>query len=75
MTQEARLETSPYSPNVINNTLLGMVIGIVIGIVIALCLEFFNKKINSSEKLEEIYGYPVLGEIPNLRGGRGSGVY
>ena len=33
------------------------------------------KKIDGSEGLEERYGYPVLGEIPNLRGGRGSGVY
>ena len=72
---DAELETKPYSPKTAVNVLLGIAIGIVIGVVVSLCLEFLNKKITGSEMLEEIYGYPVLGEIPNLRGGRGSGVY
>lgn len=73
--QDAKLETVPYSPNIPRNVLFGIVIGLLFGIMITLCVEIFNKKIDGSEGLEEGYGYPVLGEIPNLRGGRGSGVY
>lgn len=73
--QEARLETSPYSPNVSRNSFYGLLLGFVFGVILCLCLEFFNKKIESAEEVEEAFGYPVLGEIPNLKGGRGSGVY
>lgn len=73
--QEGKLETTPYSPNVMRNILIGIFLGGVLGIIASLCLEFFNKKIEGSEELEESFGYPILGEIPNLRGGRGSGVY
>lgn len=73
--QDARLETEPYSPNMTKNMLFGIVIGLVLGVILTICLEIFNKKIDGSEGIEEEYGYPVLGEIPNLRGGRGSGVY
>ena len=73
--QEARFETSPYAPNIPRNVVLGILLGMVLGVIGAMCLEFFNKKIETSEEIEEIFDMPILGEIPNLRGGRGSGVY
>lgn len=73
--QEAELATDPYSPNVKRNISLAVLIGIILGILLSVIIELLDKKINSSEGLEERFGYPVLGEIPNLRGGRGSGVY
>ena len=73
--QEARFETVPYAPNTARNVVLGILLGIVFGVIGSLCLEFFNKKIETSEEIEESFGMPILGEIPNLRGGRGSGVY
>lgn len=73
--QDARLETAPYAPNIPRNVLFGIIIGLVFGVLLTIGIEIFDKKIDGSEGLEERYGYPVLGEIPNLRGGRGSGVY
>ena len=73
--QEARFETAPYAPNTARNIILGLLLGLVLGVVGAMCLEFFNKKIETADEIEEIFNIPILGEIPNLRGGRGSGVY
>lgn len=73
--QEAELPTKPYSPNVQKNVLVATLCGLFLGVLAAVTIELLDKKISSSEGLEEKYGYPILGEIPNLRGGRGSGVY
>ncbi len=73
--QEARFETAPYAPNTTRNIVIGILLGLALGVVGALCVEFFNKKIEIAEEIEEIFAMPILGEIPNLRGGRGSGVY
>ncbi len=73
--QEAELATKPYSPNIPKNVLIAVLAGLFIGVLAAVAIEVLDKKINTSEGLEERYGYPILGEIPNLRGGRGSGVY
>lgn len=69
--QLPRVESTPYSPNVGKSTVIGFIIGFVIGVALALCLEFLSTKIEDSEGIEEAFGYPVLGEIPNLKAGLG----
>ncbi len=71
--QMPRVETAPYSPNVGRSAVIGFVIGFVVGIALALCMEFLNTKVEDSEGMEEAFGYPVLGEIPNLKTGLGGG--
>lgn len=63
---EAREPQTPVSPNVRNNTLIGVLIGILLGAMIAVLLELFDTRIKSGEEVSRRYDEPLLGEIPNL---------
>ena len=62
----AALPTTPTSPNVRNNTLLGFLIGIVLSAVGIYVLEMFDTTIKDEEELAVKYQLPVLGVIPDL---------
>lgn len=58
--------TSPYSPNLTTNTLIGAVIGLVLSIAAILWMEIFDTKIKTAEQIKNVYEEPLLGEIPCL---------
>lgn len=62
----ARLPTSPTSPNVRRNTLLGCLLGAMIAALIVYILEMFDTTVKEEVELSEKYDVPVLGIIPDL---------
>ena len=76
--QAAALPTSPSSPKVSRNTVLGAVLGLILGLGIAFLLERLDRRIREPKDLEKIYGLPLLGVVPESsalqRSGGGQGV-
>ena len=57
---------SPYEPNNLKNTLLGLLVGLVTSCVIAILLELIDTTIKADDDIQEIYGLPVFAEIPDF---------
>lgn len=62
--QAATVPTSPSSPKVTRNTVLGFVLGLLLGIGLAFLLERLDQRIREPRDLEHIYGLPLLGVVP-----------
>ena len=60
------LPTSPSSPNILMNTLVGGMIGVVLSIVASLLLELFDQNVKNQDDLSKRYQLPILGAIPNF---------
>lgn len=63
LNREATTPSSPVSPNIRNNILLGLLVGIFGGLLAALLWENIDDKISSEEEAEAL-GYRVLASIP-----------
>ena len=57
---------TPISPNIRQNTFIGIFLGIVIGALIVIVLELFDTRIKSGDEISQKYKEPLLGEIPSL---------
>lgn len=62
----AKLSTTPVSPNVRNNTILGALLGFVLSISFILLRELFDVRVKSADDLVAKFNYPVLGTIPEI---------
>ena len=62
----ASLPTSSSSPNIKQNTFIGIFIGVVLGIAIIFVRELLDTRIKDEDDLKNKYNIPVLGVIPNL---------
>lgn len=62
--QAALIPTSPSSPKVAKNTILGAVLGLLFGLSIAFVLERLDRRIREPKDLESVYGLPLLGVVP-----------
>lgn len=62
--QAASPPTSPSSPRVSRNTLLGGVVGLLLGLIVAFLLERLDRRIREPKDLEAIYRLPLLGVVP-----------
>ncbi len=62
--QEALVPSSPSSPKVLRDTLLGAFLGLLLGVAAAFVLERFDLRIRDMGDLEVIYGLPVVGVVP-----------
>lgn len=63
---KAKISTSPVSPNVRNNTILGALIGFVLSISFILLRELFDVRVKSVDDLVSSFQFPVLGTIPEI---------
>lgn len=75
--QQAITPTAPSSPKVLRNTVLGAVLGLLVGLAAAFLLQRLDRRVREPSDLEEVYGVPLLGVIPEspaLRQSQDSGV-
>lgn len=64
--EEARPATSPSSPNIRRNTILGFGAGAGLVIVVVLLIELLDDRVKRPEDIEEVMHLSLLGVIPNL---------
>ncbi len=62
----AKISTSPVSPNVRNNTILGALLGFILSISFIILRELFDVRVKSVDDLVTGFQYPVLGTIPEI---------
>jgi capsular polysaccharide biosynthesis protein len=60
------VSTSSVWSNVWLRALVGLVIGVLLGVVIAWLLDAFDRRIRTSKRAEEVFGLPVVVEVPAL---------
>lgn len=60
----AALPTSPSSPQLRRNALIGLVLGIVLGIAAALMRELLDTRLRDSDEVRRLIRTPILGVIP-----------
>lgn len=65
--ESATVPSTPSSPRVKRDAVIGGVVGIVIGLVLAFMLDLFDRRIKTAEALERQYGLPALTSIPLRR--------
>ena len=62
--QEAKIPTSPVSPNPIKNTVMGGFLGAFLASALVLLIRLINNKIYTAEDVERVLGAAVLASIP-----------
>jgi succinoglycan biosynthesis transport protein ExoP len=67
LVQRASAPSTPSSPKVKRNTLLGLILGGILGFLLAALLERLDRTVRSAEEIEELYGLPILARIPKSR--------
>jgi capsular exopolysaccharide synthesis family protein len=64
LVQRASAPSEPSSPDPKKNVLLGIFLGALLGFGLAALLERVDRRVRSSEEMEELYGLPIVGRIP-----------
>ena len=64
--EEARPATSPSSPNIRRNTMIGFLAGAVVMIVTVLLVELLDTRVKRPEDIEDVMQITLLGVVPNL---------
>lgn len=64
----AIVPTSPVKPRKKLNLIMGLFLGILVGVGGAFLLEYMDNTIKSPEIIEEHFGMPFIGIIPNING-------
>jgi receptor protein-tyrosine kinase len=67
LVQPAEVPTSPSSPKVARNTVLGAILGLIIGIGLAFLFERLNRRLREPEEARDTFNLPVLGTIPESK--------
>jgi polysaccharide biosynthesis transport protein len=60
----APVPTSPYSPRLLRNLLVGLIIGLGLGAVAAFVREGLDRRLRDSDEVEDATGSTILGVIP-----------
>jgi polysaccharide biosynthesis transport protein len=67
LVQPATPPSSPSSPHPTRNVALGIVLGALLGFGLALLLDRIDRRVRSTDEMEEIYDLPILARIPRSR--------
>jgi capsular exopolysaccharide synthesis family protein len=68
LVQAATVPSSPSSPRVLRNTLLGAVVGLLLGLGLAFLLERLDRRMRDPADVEQSWRLPLLGYVPHLSG-------
>lgn len=78
LVQVATVPTDYSTPKTGRNTILGLIVGLLVGLLSAFIAERLDRRLRSPDDIEEAFGRPVLGAIPETediaasnRGGAG----
>ena len=63
--EEAKVPTSPSSPNIKRNVMLGALVGGFIAVAIVLLLEVLDDRVRRPEDVEEVLGLVLIGVVPD----------
>ena len=61
------LPTTQYSPNPRKNMMIGILLGIVLMAAYIVIRELLDNRVKSEQELEEKFGLPIVGSIPNFK--------
>ncbi|CJZ60527.1 capsular polysaccharide biosynthesis protein [Streptococcus pneumoniae] len=64
--EEARPATTPSSPNVRRNSLLGFLGGAVVTVIAVLLIELLDTRVKRPEDIEDVLKIPLLGLVPDF---------
>jgi capsular exopolysaccharide synthesis family protein len=64
LVQRASLPGTPSSPKPVRNLILSIALGLVLGLALAGLFEFIDRRIKDPREVEEIFGRPIVGAIP-----------
>lgn len=64
--EEARPATSPSSPNIRRNTMVGFLAGAVVMVVTVFLVELLDTRVKRPEDIEDVMQIALLGVVPNL---------
>ena len=67
LVQSAAVPRSPSSPSTKRNGVLGVLLGLLVGVGLAFAAARFDRRIRDPSELEDAYGVPLLGAVPNRR--------
>jgi capsular exopolysaccharide synthesis family protein len=65
--EAAAIDTVAVSPKPLRNGALGLAVGLVFGLGMAFLAEYLDNTIKSAEEAQELFGAPVLGNIPAVQ--------
>ncbi len=66
LVQAAAVPTSPSSPKLLRNTLLGAVVGVLLGLGLAFLLEQMDRRMRDPGDIEQSWRLPLLGLVPHM---------
>ena len=67
LVQSAVVPRLPSSPSTKRNGVLGVLLGLLVGVGLAFAAARFDRRIRDPSELEDAYGVPLLGAVPNRR--------
>jgi capsular exopolysaccharide synthesis family protein len=67
LVQKASPPSEASGPSKTKNVALGLVLGALLGFGLAALLERIDRRVRSSEEMEDLYGLPLIGRIPRSR--------
>lgn len=63
LVQPASVPSSPSSPRTKRNVIIAIVLGLVLGFALAALLERVDRRVRSTEELEDLFGAPIIARI------------